>query len=101
MRIVYAWRAWYIFSRDQWHDVIEIGPEFLEQKGNVLRIVQPTMRSMLGVYNIRPWQSDTCSKLSAIFALFPALSRWVHQRANKFVQPPFYLRSTFDGAHVR
>ena len=52
MQIVYTWRAWYIFSCD--HDIIEIGPEFLEQKGNVLRIVQPTMRSMLGVYNIRP-----------------------------------------------
>ena len=48
---VHAWRAWYFFSRE--HDVIEIGPEFLEQKGNVLRIVQPTMRSTLGVYDIR------------------------------------------------
>ena len=28
---VYAGRAWYLFSRD--HDVIKIGPEFLEQKG--------------------------------------------------------------------
>ena len=33
------------------HDVIEIG---LKQKGNVLRIVQPTMRSMLGMYDIQP-----------------------------------------------
>ena len=24
------------------HDIIEIGPEFLEQKGNVLLIAQPT-----------------------------------------------------------
>ena len=47
----YAWRAWYLFSRD--HDVIEIGPEFLEQKGNVLHIIQPTLRSMLDMYDIR------------------------------------------------
>ena len=40
------------FSCD--HDVIEIGPGFLEQKGNVLRIVQQTMHSTLGVYIIRP-----------------------------------------------
>ena len=46
----YAWRAWYLFSRD--HDVIEIGPEFLEQKGNVLHIIQPTLRSMLDMYDI-------------------------------------------------
>ena len=50
-RNVHAWRAWYIFSRD--HDVIKIGPEILEQKGNVLRVIQPTLRSTLGVYDIR------------------------------------------------
>ena len=33
MEHVYAGRAWYLFPCD--HDVIEIGPEFLEQKGNV------------------------------------------------------------------
>ena len=32
------------------HDVIKIGPE---QKGNILRVVQPTMGSTLGVYDIR------------------------------------------------
>ena len=52
MRTVHTWRAWYIFSRD--HDVIEIGPEFLEQKVNVLRVIQPTWHSMLGVYDIGP-----------------------------------------------
>ena len=31
------------------HDVIEIGPEFLEQKVNVLCVVQPTMHSTLSV----------------------------------------------------
>ena len=35
------------------HDVIKIGPEFLEQKGNVLRVIQPALRSTLGVYDIR------------------------------------------------
>ena len=34
--------------------VIKIGPEFLEQKGNVLSVIQPALRSMLGVYDIRP-----------------------------------------------
>ena len=47
---VYTGRAWYLFSHE--HDVIEIGPEFLEQKGNVLSIVQPNMRSTLSVYDI-------------------------------------------------
>ena len=46
------WRVWYLFARD--HDVIKIGSEFLEQKGNVLRVIQPTLRSTLGVYDIRP-----------------------------------------------
>ena len=48
----HAWRAWYIFSRD--HDVIKIGPEFSEQKANVLRVIQPALRSTLGVDDIRP-----------------------------------------------
>ena len=34
--------------------VIKIGPEFSEQKGNVLRVIQPALRSTLGVYDIRP-----------------------------------------------
>ena len=46
-----AWRAGYIFSRD--HDVIKIGPAVLEQKGNVLRVIQPALRLTLGVYDIR------------------------------------------------
>ena len=32
------------------HDVIKIGPE---QKGNILHVVQPTMSSTLGVYDIQ------------------------------------------------
>ena len=32
--------------------VIKIGPEFLEQKGNVLSIIQPTFRTTLSVYDI-------------------------------------------------
>ena len=35
------------------HDVIEIGPEVLEQKANVF-VVQPTMRSTLYVSDVRP-----------------------------------------------
>ena len=37
-----------------------------------------------------------CSKLPAIFTLFPVLSLWVHVQLRSF-----YLRSTFDGAHAR
>jgi len=36
------------------HDVIEIGTEFLEQKGNILLVVQPTMCSPLSMYDICP-----------------------------------------------
>ena len=34
--------------------VIKIGPEFLEQKGNVLSVIQPALHSTLGVYDICP-----------------------------------------------
>ena len=47
---VHVWRAWYLFSRD--HDVIKIRPEFLEQKGDVLPVIQPTLHSTLSVYDI-------------------------------------------------
>ena len=45
MRNVHAWRAWYLFSCN--YDIFKIGPEFLEQKGNVLRIIQQTLHLML------------------------------------------------------
>ena len=51
-RCVYTGRAWYLFSCD--HGVIKTGPEFLEQKSNVLRVAQPTRCSMLSVYDIGP-----------------------------------------------
>ena len=44
---MYHWESLVSFLRK--HDVIKIG---LKQKGNVLHVVQPTMRSMLGVYDI-------------------------------------------------
>ena len=34
--------SWYLFSCD--HDVIKTEPHFLEQKGSILCIVQPTIR---------------------------------------------------------
>ena len=34
--------------------VIKIEPEFLEQKGKVLSVIQPALRSTLGVYDICP-----------------------------------------------
>ena len=53
------------------HDIIEMVPK---QKGNVLCVVQPTVCSTLGVYDIQPLKLDTCNKLATIFALFPVLS---------------------------
>ena len=73
------------------HDIIEIGPEFLEQKGNVLFVVQLAMCSTLGVYNIGPRQPVTCSKLPVIFALFPVLSLRVHPHAIKVILSLFYF----------
>ena len=43
----------YLFSCEHDIPVIKVGPEFLEQKGNVLCVVQPTMCSMLGVSDIQ------------------------------------------------
>ena len=34
--------------------VNKMGPEFLEQKGNVLSVIQLALHSTLGVYDIRP-----------------------------------------------
>ena len=34
-------------------NVIKMGPEILEQKDNVLRVIQPALHSTLGVYDIR------------------------------------------------
>ena len=34
--------------------VIKIGPEFSEQKGNILHVIQPALHSTLSVYDIRP-----------------------------------------------
>ena len=69
---VYARRVWYLFSRD--HAVIKIGSEFLEQKGNVLCVVRPTMHSVFGVYDINPL---IASKLPTTCAVFHVLSLWV------------------------
>ena len=44
---MYRWESMVSFLLK--HDIIEIG---LKQKGNVLRVVQPTMHSVLGVYDI-------------------------------------------------
>ena len=41
-----------IFSRE--HDKIEIGPKFLQQKGNILCVVLSTTCSTIGVYDIPP-----------------------------------------------
>ena len=44
--------AWYVSSRE--HYVIDKRPKFSERKSEVLRIVQPATRSMLGVYDSCP-----------------------------------------------
>ena len=40
IEVVQVWKAWYLFSCD--HDIIEIEPEFVEQKDNVSHVVQPS-----------------------------------------------------------
>ena len=47
---VNMYRAESLISFLRKHDVIKIRPE---QKGNILRVVQPTMSSTLGVYDIQ------------------------------------------------
>ena len=70
------------------HDIIEIG---LKQKGNVLCIVQPTMCSMLSVYDIQP---PITSKLAAIFACsFSCSESRVHPH---LIIWSLYPISTFD-----
>ena len=71
----------HLFSCD--HDVIKIGPGFLEQKANILSVIQPTLRSTLSVYDIVPPYLDMCSKLLATFALSPVLSFQVRPRTIK------------------
>ena len=81
------------------HDVIKIGPEILEQKGNILRIVQPTMHSTFSVYNFALDSeiihtercSYVCNKLLTTFAHFHVLSLRVHPRAIKVFLLPLYL----------
>ena len=86
-KYMYAGRAWYLFSRD--HDVIKIGPEFLEQKGNVLCVVHPTMHSTLRVSNVVSFP------LPLLFSLF-----WVFEYAHTQLRS-FYPLSTLDAAHRR
>ena len=57
--------------------IIRKGPEFLEQKSNVLHIVQQTICSTLGVYDIQ----------LATFTLFPVR---VCPHAIKVSLPPLY-----------
>ena len=46
---MYCWESLVSFLCK--HDIIEM---VLKQKGNVLCVVQPAMRSTLGVYDIQP-----------------------------------------------
>ena len=49
IEIMQAWRAWYFFLT--WP---RNGSEFLEQKANVLHVVQPTLCLTFSVYDIHP-----------------------------------------------
>ena len=76
----------------------KIGAEFLDQKGNVLHVVQPTMCLTLGVYNIRLPDNQRrvvyCTQLLLLFMF------WVFGHAHPQLRSSYPL-STFDGAHVR
>ena len=73
MRNVHTWRAWYLFSRD--HDIIEIGPEFLEQKGNVLPVLSLQVRYV---------------QLKLLYNL--TIFGGVHMRKNTRLSPPAQLQ---------
>ena len=73
------------------HDVIKIGPE---QKGNVLCIVQPTLSSTLGVYDIRP--PIARYKFPATFTLFSVVRLGYAQAQLSSL----YLLSIFGAFHV-
>ena len=82
---LYCWESLVYFLRK--HDVIKIG---LKQKGHV---VQPTMRSTLGVYDIQL----PITNLVTTFALFPVLSlRYANAQLRSL-----YPVSTFGTSHVR
>ena len=83
-------RAWYLFSCD--HDIIKIRPEFLQQKDNIFHVVQPTMHSTLGVYDICPLKASTCMCSKLPFTVFPV---------SRFTVKSFYSQSTFDAVHIR
>ena len=87
---MYVGRAWYLFSCD--HDIIKIRPEFLQQKGNIFHVVQPTMHSTLSVYDICPLKVSTCMCSKLPFTVFPV---------SRFTVKSFYSLSTFDAAHIR
>ena len=57
---VHAWRAWYLFSRDQ--DIIKIGHEFLKQKV-----------TFCALFNLLCVQHSVCM----IFAPLPPIARYV------------------------
>ena len=85
VEVMQAWRAWYFLSCN--HGVIKIGPEILEQKSNILHVVQPTMHSTLDVHDICPLIRVVSCPLPLLF-----LNPWGHQCTNKvFCLPPFYL----------
>ena len=86
-------KAWYPISRD--HDVIERGPEFLEQKGNILH-VQPIMCSTLGVYI---WYSPPTARQVTCYLCYFFLF-WAFQYAHVQLRS-FYQLSTFDTAYMR
>ena len=67
------------------HDVIKIRPE---QKSNFLCIAKPTMRSTLGVCDIRPQIRVVCFPLPSLF--FSVLNLWVCPCTIKVSLPPLY-----------
>ena len=82
-----------IFSHMPWCNQNRTG--VLEQKGNFLCIVQPTMCSMFSVY-------DICLPIRVVSCPLPLLifMFWTFGYAHTQLRS-FYPLSTFDGSHVR
>ena len=74
------------------------GPEFSEQRGNVLHTVHPAIHSTLSVCRIFPPRQlymEVSHPLPLLFLLF-----WVFRYAHAQLRS-FYLLSLFDAAHVQ
>ena len=83
---MYGWESLVSFLHK--HDVIEIE---LKQKGNILHVAQLTMRSTLGVYDIRPPITRYTQQVGRNLQSFSCSESQVRLHSIKVSLPPLYL----------